>query len=238
MSKSHLLSSNSVFHRRLLIGLGVLLAAALLAGLVARLAGGGPADHPAPATSATATASTSEGPGPWTASSATATATASAGTGGEAGPSVARPPRTGSPTEFAEAFARTLWSYDTRTLDQQHFVNGLRLWLTTEVQYADAASVEAQVPDPLLWSRMRDQAQTSTATSAEAHLPAAFQQAIAKDPEALSKAYIYAVTVTGRGEVAWDGGGRGAESRAITLAVQCRPQQSCALAAVAPTVYP
>ncbi|MFF2657397.1 hypothetical protein ACFVUH_08525 [Kitasatospora sp. NPDC058032] len=240
MSKSRLLSSDSVFHRRLLIGLGVLLAAALLAGLVARLAGGGPADHPAPASSATASAVA--GPGSWAASSPTAVATATvstgAGAGAEAGPSVARPPHTGSPTDFAQAFARTLWSYDTRMLDQQHFVNGLRLWLTPEVQYADAASVESQLPDPLLWSRMRDQAQTSTADIAEAHLPAAFQQAIAKNPEALSTAYIYAVTVTGKVEVAWNGGGRGAEERAITLAVQCRPQRDCALASIASTVYP
>ncbi|MFB7672713.1 hypothetical protein ACFC26_15010 [Kitasatospora purpeofusca] len=227
MPKSPFGSSDSVFHRRLLIGLGVLLAAALLAGLTARLAGGGRSDRPAAAPTASAR------PGP-----ALPSATATAGAGTALGPSVARPPHTGSPTEFASAFAQTLWSYDTRTLDQQNFVNGLRLWLTPETQYADGASVEAQIPDPVLWSRMRDNAQTSSAAIAEAHLPAAFQQAVAANPGALSAAYIYAVTVTGKVAVAWSDGGRGAESRAITLAVQCRPQQDCALAAIAPTVYP
>ncbi|MFF2955678.1 hypothetical protein ACFVVU_30570 [Kitasatospora sp. NPDC057965] len=230
MPKSQLNSGDSVFRRRLLIGLGVLLATALLAGLAARLAGGGRDERPA----ATPTASASARPG----SSATAPAATPTNTATEAGPGVARPPRTSTPTEFASAFAQTLWSYDTRALDQQAFVNGLRLWLTPETQYADGASVEAQVPDPVLWSRMRDNAQTATAAIDEAHLPGAFQQAVAKDPGALTAAYIYAVTVTGKVEVAWTGAGRGAETRAITLAVQCRPQQPCALAAIAPTVYP
>ncbi|QKW20639.1 hypothetical protein HUT16_17580 [Kitasatospora sp. NA04385] len=224
MTKSHLSSSNPVFGRRLLIGLGVLLAAALLAGLAARLAGGGHADH-----SATQ---------PTAAPRPTSSSTASAEPSGEATGNVARPPHTTSPTDYATALARTLWSYDTRALDQQNFVNGLRLWLTSESQYADGASVEAQVPDPVLWSRMRDNEQTSTARDLEAHLPDGFRQAVAQDPGALSRAYIYAVTVTGTVDIAWSGGGRGGESRAITLAVQCRPQQDCALAAIAPTVYP
>ncbi|MFC9327933.1 hypothetical protein [Kitasatospora sp. NPDC057015] len=228
MPKSQLRSTNSAFHRRLLIGLGVLLAAALTAGLAARLSGGGHSDRPAATPTATATTRAA----PPTAPPATTAASAETGAG------VARPPGTSSPTEFAQAFARTLWSYDTRTLDQQSFVSGLRLWLTPESQYADGASVEAQVPDPVLWSRMRDHAQTSSAAIAEAHLPAAYERAIAKDPSALTAAYIYAVTVTGKVEVAWTGGGRGAEARAITLAVQCRPQQDCVLAAIAPTVYP
>ncbi|MFD0259080.1 hypothetical protein ACFVH7_12505 [Kitasatospora indigofera] len=226
--------TDSVFRRRLLIGLGLLLAAALTAGLVARLSGGGHSARPSSASSPTVPLS----PAPSPVHSAAPSASSSAPATGSAGPTVARPPHTTSPTEFATAFARTLWSYDTRALTQQSFVSGLRLWLTPESQYADASSVEAQVPDPVLWSRMRDNAQTSTATISEAHLPDAFQRAIGKDPGSLTAAYMYAVTVTGKVAVSWTGGGRGAEDRAITLAVQCRPQQDCALAAIAPTVYP
>ncbi|GLW58162.1 hypothetical protein [Kitasatospora phosalacinea] len=222
MPKSRSLSGNSVFGRRLLIGLGVLLAAALLAGLAARLAGGGHADHPAASPTATQPA-----PAPSTSSA-----------GSDPGPGVARPAHTSSPTDYAAAFAQALWSYDTRALDQQNFVNGLRQWLTSESQYADAASVEAQVPDPVLWSRMHDNGQSSGVHDVQAHLPDGFRQAVAQDPGALTRAYIYAVTVTGTVDVAWSGGGRGGESRALTLAVQCRPQQDCALAAIAPTVYP
>ncbi|MFD7645099.1 hypothetical protein ACFV4P_31105 [Kitasatospora sp. NPDC059795] len=225
MPKSRLNSGRSVFGRRMLIGLGVLLAAALLAGLAALLAGGRHGDRPA---AAAPTAPARPAPAP----------TASAEPSGHAASGVARPPHTNSPTEYATAFARTLWSYDTRAVDQPAFVGGLRLWLTPESQYADGASVAAQVPDPVLWSRMRDTGQSSTARDLEAHLPDAFRQAVAQDPGALSRAYVYAVTVTGTVDVAWNGGGRGGESRAITLAVQCRPQQDCALAAIAPTVHP
>ncbi|MFJ4676857.1 hypothetical protein [Kitasatospora sp. NPDC088783] len=227
MNKPRPRGGNSAFGRRLLIGLGVLLAAALLAGLAARLAGGGHADRPATATAAATAAARPSSP-----------ASATAEPSGGPGPGVALPPRTTSPTDYAAAFAIALWSYDTRALDQQTFVSGLKQWLTPESQYADPASVEAQVPDPVLWSRMHDNEQTSTARDLEAHLPDAFRQAVAQDPGALSRAYIYAVTVTGTVDVAWRGGGRGGESRAITLAVQCRPQQDCALAAIAPTVYP
>ncbi|MDH6111308.1 hypothetical protein P3T36_003332 [Kitasatospora sp. MAP12-15] len=218
----------AIVRRRMLIGLGVLLVVALLAGLVARLAGGGHTGHPA--------ASASPASSPTAVSSPSAPST-SAAPSDAAVPSVPRPPHTTSPTDFAKAFATVLWSYDTRHLTQAQQVNGLRLWLTPESKYADPASVEGQVPDPVLWSRMADNGQYATGTVAEAHLPASFQAAIAQNPSALMTAYIYAVTVTGSQAITWNGGGNGAEDRAITVAVQCRPSQDCALAAIAPTVY-
>ncbi|MEU9074584.1 hypothetical protein AB0D22_07860 [Kitasatospora sp. NPDC048538] len=225
--KSHVSGGDSTFRRRLLIGLGVLLVVGLLAGLLARLAGGGHTDHPTP------------NPSPSVRSTPSATASARPSAAATAaGATVARPPHTSSPTDFAAAFATTLWSYDSRRVTQQDFVSGLRLWLTSESQYADGDSVAGQVPDPVLWSRMRDTGQTSTASGAAAHVPDAYTKAIERNPAALTQAYIYAVTVTAKVNIAWDGGGRGAEDRAITLAVQCRPGSYCALASIAPTVYP
>ncbi|MFE2722814.1 hypothetical protein [Kitasatospora sp. NPDC059327] len=232
MPKSSPFTGQSPMLRRLLIGLGVLLVVALLAGLTARLAGGGhrtpsAANSPsAPSASATSS-STSHGPGP--APSAAATPSASV---------VAAPPHTSDPIAYAKAFATALWSYDTRTATQPQQLAGLRGWLTDETKYADPDALAAQLPDPTLWSRMRDNGQHATGEAAEAHLPAAWQQAIGKDPSQLTIAYVYAVTVTGKQTVSWLDGGRGAEDRAITLAVQCRPSRDCALASIATTVYP
>jgi hypothetical protein len=85
---------------------------------------------------------------------------------------------------------------------------------------------------------MADNGQYATADVAEAHFPSAFKQALADDPSALTKAYIYAVTVTGTQHITWKNGGAGAESRAVTLAIQCRPNTECALVDIAPTVAP
>ncbi|WP_033820883.1 MULTISPECIES: hypothetical protein [unclassified Kitasatospora] len=232
MPKSSPFTGQSTLLRRLLIGLGVLVVVALLAGLTARLAGGGhrtpsAANSPSsPSTSATSTASP-HGPSP--APSVGATPGVSV---------VAAPPHTSDPIAYAKAFASALWSYDTRTATQPQQLAGLRGWLTDETQYADPDALAAQLPDPTLWSRMRDNGQHAVGEAAEAHLPAAWQQAIGKDPTQLTVAYIYAVTVTGKQTVSWLDGGRGAEDRAITLAVQCRPGRDCALASIATTVYP
>ena len=110
--------------------------------------------------------------------------------------------------------------------------------MTSESRYADWASVAGLVPDPLLWSRMADQDQRATASVVEGHFPAAFNQALAEDPTAITEAYVYAVTVTGKQKIAWNKNGGGAEERAVTLAVQCRPGRACSLAAVAPRVAP
>ncbi|MGC0328105.1 hypothetical protein RKD23_001095 [Streptomyces sp. SAI-170] len=152
--------------------------------------------------------------------------------------SVPPPPRVSDPVQFAKAAAAMLWSYDTRTTSHAQQLAGMEAWMTKEGQYSDWASVSAQMPDPLLWSRMADQQQHATATVTEAHYPAAFKQALADDPAAITDAYIYAVTVTGKQTIAWSKGGGGAEDRSITLAVQCRPSADCSLVAIAPRVAP
>lgn len=146
------------------------------------------------------------------------------------------PPQIAEPVAYARAAARMLWSYDTRTTGRDQQLAGMRAWMTKEAEYADWASVAGQVPDPLLWSRMADQDQHATATVAEGHFPSAFKQALADDPSAITEAYIYVVTVNGTQKIAWSKGGAGAEERAVTLAVQCRPSKDCTLAALAPTV--
>ncbi|MEU7205616.1 hypothetical protein [Streptomyces sp. NPDC045470] len=154
-----------------------------------------------------------------------------------AGP-VARPPQISDPVQFAKAAAQMLWTYDTRTTSHDQQSAGMQAWMTKEGQYNDWASVSAQMPDPLLWSRMADQKQRAGATVAEAHYPAAFKQALAENPSEIAKAYIYAVTVTGKQTITWAKGGGGAEDRSITLAVQCRPSHDCSLVAIAPRVAP
>ncbi|MCM2579696.1 hypothetical protein [Streptomyces meridianus] len=155
----------------------------------------------------------------------------------EAG-SVPRPPKVSDPIRFAKAAAKMLWSYDTRTTGHEQQLAGMEAWMTGESRYRDWESVSTQVPDPLLWSRMADQNQRAAATVAEAHYPAAFKQALTEDPAAITQAYIYAVTVTGKQTIAWAGGGQGAEDRSSTLAVQCRPSVHCSLVAIAPRVAP
>ncbi|MBB4984182.1 hypothetical protein [Streptomyces nymphaeiformis] len=150
--------------------------------------------------------------------------------------SVPHPPRIAEPVAYAKAAAQILWSYDTRTTSRDHQLAGMRAWMTSEAKYADWASVVGQVPDPVLWSRMADQDQHATGTALEGHYPGAFKHALAEDPSAITKAYIYVVTVNGKQQIAWKKGGAGAEERAVTLAVQCRPSHDCSLAAIAPSV--
>ncbi|MBW1597278.1 hypothetical protein [Streptomyces sp. JJ38] len=152
--------------------------------------------------------------------------------------SVARPPRISDPVQFAKAAAEMLWTYDTRTTSREQQLAGMEAWMTEESEYRDWVSVSAQMPDPTLWSRMADQKQHAAATVSEAHYPAAFKQALADDPSAITEAYIYAVTVTGKQTITWAKRGGGAEERSITLAVQCRPSADCSLVAIAPRVAP
>lgn len=206
---------------RLAIGAGALALLTVLALVIAWIAAPGDStDHPA----------TSPG-------SPKPDASASAGTGR------AGPPRTRDPLEFARAFAQQLWSYDTRTDTQSGHITALLGWLTGEAAYADPASVTAQIPDPVLWSRMHDGGQYATATVTGAHVPASFTAALNDDPGRITTAYAYAVTVTGKQAIRWNGtgpdtAGTGAESRAVTLAVQCRPNRDCALIGVTPSVAP
>ncbi|MFJ6898159.1 hypothetical protein [Streptomyces hokutonensis] len=202
------------------IGLAVLLALAIV---VALLTGRTAAGDSQAAAAPSGPSSTSSSAGP----------TASAGVG-----SVAKPPPLADPVAFAKAAATVLWSYDTRTTSHDQQLAGMRAWLTSETKYADWSSIAAQVPDPVLWSRMADQDQYATATVTEAHYPSAFKAALADDPSAITEAYIYAVTVTGTQQIAWTKGGAGAEDRSVTLAVQCRPNANCSLVSIAPTVVP
>ncbi|MER6500162.1 hypothetical protein ABT218_12405 [Streptomyces sp. NPDC001455] len=149
--------------------------------------------------------------------------------------SVAKPPQIAEPVAYARAAAQMLWSYDTRDTSRNQQLVGMRAWMTKEVKYADWASVSGQVPDPVLWSRMVDQDQHATGTVTEGHYPGAFKQALSEDPSAITEAYIYVVTVNGKQQIVWKEGG-GAEERAVTLAVQCRPDHDCSLAAIAPNV--
>lgn len=153
------------------------------------------------------------------------------------------PPRTRDPLEYGREFAQRLWSYDTRTDTQSGHVTALLGWLTDETEYADPGSVTAQIPDPVLWSRMRDGGQYATATVSEAHIPASFTAALNEDPGRITTAYAYAVTVTGKQQIRWNGtgpdtAGSGAEDRAVTLAVQCRPNRDCALIGITPGIAP
>ncbi|MFE0256912.1 hypothetical protein [Streptomyces sp. NPDC059010] len=151
---------------------------------------------------------------------------------------VAAPPKTSDPIVFAKAATKVLWTYDTRSFTRAEHVAGLKRWITGEKQYADWASVSDQIPSPVLWSRMHDNRQRASAKVGEGHFPQAFKTALAQDPGAITEAYVYAVTVTGKQSIAWKGSGAGAESRSTTLAVQCRPDQACALVGVLPNVAP
>ncbi|MET9429999.1 hypothetical protein [Streptomyces sp. NPDC003036] len=206
--------------------IGALAVLLVLAGAVAWWTGNGKhagATPPKPAPAA------SDSPGGVSPTSPTA------GTGRSAVPA---PPPVADPLAFARASAVMLWTFDARTTSHAEQLAGMRAWMTPESTYADWDSVQAQVPDPVLWSRLKDNGQHASATVSEAHFPSAFKQALADDPAAITQAYIYAVTVRGKTQLAWTGGGSGAEDRQITLAIQCRPSTDCRLVAVAPRVAP
>ncbi|MEU2231249.1 hypothetical protein [Streptomyces vietnamensis] len=211
--------------RRVVVAVGVLITLLLVAGVVAWWTGGNKTVDAAPQPHATA--------------SPTADAAGSAPPpGGDSAAPAAGPPPVSDPLVFARAAATMLWSFDARTTSHAAQLAGMKSWMTSESAYADWDSVQAQIPDPVLWSRLKDNGQHATATTSTAHFPSAFTQAIADDPAAITKAYIYAVTVRGKTQLAWTGGGSGAEDRQITLAVQCRPGTDCRLVAVAPRVAP
>lgn len=207
--------------RRVLLG-GLVLAVLLaVAGLLAYL------------TRAESTASTQPSPAP----TSTPQAASPEATEGER-EAVAAPPRTSDPIVFAKAATKVLWTYDTRSFSRAEHVARLKRWITGEKRYADWESVSDQIPSPVLWSRMHDNRQHASATVGEGHFPQAFKTAMAQDPGAITEAYVYAVTVTGKQSIAWKGSGAGAESRSTTLAVQCRPDKACALVGVLPSVAP
>ncbi len=209
-------------NRRIAIVAATVAVLLALAGIVALLTGGGN-DHQAPDS---ATPAPTGSP-----SSSEAAPKPSSGSG-----SVPKPPQIAEPVTYAKAAAQMLWSYDTRDTSRDQQLASMRAWMTIETKYADWTSVAGQVPDPVLWSRMADQDQHATAHITEGHYPGAFKQALAEDPSAITEAYIYVVTVNGKQTLSWKKGGGGAEERAVTLAVQCRPNHDCTLAAIAPSV--
>ncbi|MEV8293169.1 hypothetical protein ACFVLG_11395 [Streptomyces rochei] len=209
-------------NRRIAIVAAAVAGLLALAGIVALMTGGGNGHH-APDSAAPAPTGSP--------SSSEAAPKPSSGSG-----SVRKPPQIAEPVAYAKAAAQMLWSYDTRDTSRDEQLAGMRAWMTTETKYADWASVAGQVPDPVLWSRMADQDQHATAHITEGHYPGAFKQALAEDPSAITEAYVYVVTVNGKQTLSWKKGGGGAEERAVTLAVQCRPNHDCTLAAIAPSV--
>ncbi|MGW6742824.1 hypothetical protein ACWGDX_19230 [Streptomyces sp. NPDC055025] len=213
-------------NRRILIVAVIITVLIAVAGTVAWLTGRGEQQDRTSAPAATATATS----GP---SSGAHAPEPRSGSG-----SVPVPPQISDPLAYARAAAVMLWSYDTRDTARDQQLAGMRAWMTREAEYTDWASVSSQVPDPVLWSRMADQDQHASATVTEGHYPSAFKQALAEDPSAITEAYIYAVTVNGTQHIAWKAGGGGAEERAVTLAVQCRPGHDCTLAGIAPRVVP
>ncbi|MEV6382589.1 hypothetical protein AB0M31_24625 [Streptomyces sp. NPDC051773] len=214
--------------RRALLGTAVLVVLVALAGLAAYLTRDGRASSKTPAPQVSSAFP----------SSPTASASASSRPHSSRG-DLPVPPSTHDPIAFGKAAAAALWSYDTRTYSQRELLAALRGWLTSEKKYADTASVDALVPSRALWKEMAANSQFATAKVNEAHFPDSFTQALQADPGAITTAYVYAVTVSGKQSIAWKGSSHGgAENRVTTLAVQCRPSQPCALAGVLSAVAP
>ncbi|WP_187144850.1 MULTISPECIES: hypothetical protein [unclassified Streptomyces] len=212
--------------RRALLGTALLAVLVILAGLGAYLTRDGRSGSKAPAAQSSSPSVSPSGAGP------------SAPTAGSRAV-LPVPPSTHDPIVFGKAAAVALWSYNTRASSQPELLAALHKWLTGETKYADAPSVDRLVASPVLWGRMADNGQFATATVNEGHFPEAFTRALQADPGAITTAYVYAVTVSGKQAIAWTGSpAGGAESRVITLAVQCRPSQPCALAGVLPAVAP
>ncbi|MGW2658343.1 hypothetical protein ACWC1D_32420 [Streptomyces sp. NPDC001478] len=221
--------------RRALLGTAVLVVLVALAGLAAYLTRDtrdSPVAHPSAGapTATSAPAATS----PSIDGSQTPSPVLSTGR-----PVLPAPPVTHDPVAFGKAAVQALWSYDTRASSQRELLEALHRWLTPETKYADRGSLDALVPSPLPWKQMAANGQFATATVNEGHFPEAFTQALRDDPGAITQSYVYAVTVSGKQSIAWNGSpAGGAEARSVTVAVQCRPSRSCALAGVLPAVSP
>ncbi|WP_225080515.1 hypothetical protein [Streptomyces sp. CoT10] len=214
--------------RRALLGTAVLLVLVALAGLAAYLTRDGRTSSKVPTTHVSSASP----------SSPTAPASASSPPHDSRG-DLPVPPSTHDPIAFGKAAAAALWSYDTRAYSQHELLAALRGWLTSEKKYADTTSVDALVPSRVLWKEMAANGQFATAKVNEAHFPDSFTQALQADPGAITTAYVYAVTVSGKQSIAWNGSPHGGtENRVTTLAVQCRPSRPCALAGVLSAVAP
>ncbi len=147
-------------------------------------------------------------------------------------------PEVTDPVEFAEAFADLLWSYDARTTSRAERVARVRAWMTDEEEYADWDSIASQIPSAELWAGLEENDQRAAADIEGGRFASAFLQAVQDDPGVLTEAYVYVVTVSGRQTITWAEGGRGEESRSVTLAIQCRPDQACRVSGRLPGVAP
>ncbi|NEA37718.1 hypothetical protein [Streptomyces sp. SID11385] len=224
--------ATSGVRRRALLGAAVLAILLATTGLTAYLTRDG---NESSAAKAVATPSSSSAPS----SPSPSSPSQSAATPDGRGVPLPAPPDTRDPVGFAKAAAAALWSYDTRAYSHDELVEALHGWLTPEPKYADVASVDAVVPSAALWKELAANGQFATATVNEGHFPDAFSKALRENPGSITQAYVYAVTVSGKQSIAWKGApAGGAESRAITLAVQCRPSRACVLAGVLPAVTP
>ncbi|WP_147472610.1 hypothetical protein [Streptomyces triticirhizae] len=134
--------------------------------------------------------------------------------------------------------AGLLWVYDTRTTTHRERVEQLAGLMTGEEELADVDSVLATVPPEEVWGQLAQIEQYATAEVDAGRYPESFREVLQNRPELVRQNGVYAVTVTGRQSIHWTDGGRGAEERAITLAVQCRPDTLCALVGVLPGVAP
>lgn len=219
---------SSRVRRRALLGTAALTVLVALAGLAAYLTRDGRAPaKPTASPSSSPTASSSPAP-----SSGRPSPRTGAG-------DLPAPPNTHDPVAYGKAAATALWAYDTRAYSQAELRKALHGWLTRETKYADPTSVNNTIPSPALWKQMAANHQFAKAKAYEGHYPHAFTQALQQDPGAITEAYIYAVTVSGKQSIAWKGSpAGGAESRSTTLAVQCRPHRACALVGVMPSVAP
>ncbi|GAQ59345.1 hypothetical protein [Streptomyces acidiscabies] len=221
MKPSHASPEPGQVRRRMLLGTLVLVVLLAVAGTVGYL--NRPTSSPSSAPLPSPAAPLSSHPSP----SPSATGPASS----------LLPPTTRDPLAYAKAAAVALWSYDTRARTQSEHLALLHRWLSTEKKVTDAGSVDALVPSPSLWGEMASSLQYATATASDAQYPVAFAKALREEPSRLTTAYVYAVTVTGKQRIAWKGSPKGgAETRSVTLAVQCRPGRACALAGVFPAV--
>ncbi|MGC0315640.1 hypothetical protein [Kitasatospora acidiphila] len=135
VSRSGVPGGASRVRRRALLGGAVLLVLLALAGLLAFLT------RDARTTTANIPAAQASQASPSTAATTIPSATAGRG-------SLPAVPTTHDPIAFGKAAVAALWSYDTRAYTQPELVAALHTWITGDSQYADASSVDAQVPSP------------------------------------------------------------------------------------------
>ncbi len=211
--------------RRALLGTAVLAVLVALAGLAAYLTreGRSPSDTAAPPPS-----------------SPTASASSAAPSGPHIRPrALPVPPKTHDPITYGKAATAALWSYDTRAYSQPELRKRAARLADHGVEVRKSGLRRPGGPLGRAVEGDGGQQAGRHRQGQRGHFPHAFTQALQDDPGAITQAYVYAVTVSGKQAIRWKGSAAGgAESRSTTLAVQCRPNHSCALVGVMPSVAP